>query len=53
MLNHPQHKRGLTKSIESLEGIRQSLKSQAYSIDSLRGFEGAAASNYFTGLSCA
>lgn len=51
MLNHPQHKRGLTKSIESLEGIRQSLKSQAYSIDSLRGFEGAAASNYFTGLS--
>lgn len=51
MLKHPQHKRGLTKSIKSLDNIRQSLKAQAYSIESLRGFEGAAASNYFTGLS--
>lgn len=51
LINHPQHKRGLTKSIESLQGIRQSLKEQAISIERLRGFEGAAASNYFTGLS--
>lgn len=47
----PQQRRPLTKGIETLSQIRQSLKEQAYPIESLRGFEGAAANSYFSALS--
>ncbi|MBL0230973.1 MAG: CRISPR-associated endonuclease Cas1 [Moraxellaceae bacterium] len=50
LARQPQQSRALTKGIETLEQIRQSLKEQPHSIESLRGFEGAAANRYFASL---
>ena len=51
LINHPQHRLALSRGIEKLQNIRQSLKTQDYSLASLRGLEGAAASGYFLALS--
>nr|MBP8111225.1 CRISPR-associated endonuclease Cas1 [Agitococcus sp.] len=51
LINHPQHRLALSRGIEKLQNIRQSLKTQDYPLASLRGLEGAAASGYFLALS--
>ena len=48
--HHPQQRRPLTKAMDTLRGIRESLRQTGISRDSLRGYEGAAASAYFLAL---
>ena len=51
LISQPQQRLALSRGIEKLNNIRQSLKEQNYTLESLRGFEGAAASGYFLALS--
>lgn len=47
--HHPQQRRPLTKAMDTLRGIRESLRQTGISRDSLRGYEGAAASALLSG----
>lgn len=50
LLNQPQQRRPLSKGIDTLNGIRQTLNAGPVTLDSLRGYEGAAAGSYFLAL---
>lgn len=49
--HHPGERRTITRALEILQGIRDSLRVSDISRDSLRGYEGAAANAYFLALS--
>lgn len=48
--HHPQERRALTRGEETLRGISRSLQQDDLPLESLRGYEGAAAAAYFSAL---